>query len=204
MHIKHRLFVVLTSAVVLFVLASGTSTALRSISINEKSVHLTYAALSFTEPVFGLSVACPVTLTVVFNEHHIAKTGTEIGNVTEILYSESSCRGGTARPLPTTPWVVLYNGFTGTLPEIRTVRFIIRRSDILYRSLGGECLYEGAFEGIATLTAGEITSVEMVETRNVGLSRTLAGSCARTARFRGRATVVRLCDERTGVTMTLE
>jgi hypothetical protein len=199
-----KLIVAAIAATALLALTAGAANALRSISINEKSIHVVWEELSFAEPVFGLSIICPVTIRIVFSEDKISKRATEIGNVVEVRVAETSCTNGRARPLTEgLPWVVLYNGFTGTLPEILTIRLILRKTAFLLTTPIGTCLYEGEAEGITTIGARRITGLRAGETKAIRLLRLLTGSCASTGRFKGTGKVLRLSDLREDVEIFL-
>lgn len=125
MRTMKKLMLAALAAGVLLSLIASTATALRSLSINERSIHVHFRALVFAEE-GGLGITCRVTIRKVFNSNVIAKSASEIGNVVEVAVRE--CRdslgvGVTVTPLieARAPWVLLFGGFTGTLPEILSV-----------------------------------------------------------------------------------
>lgn len=141
----------LTAAVALSALA-GTATANRSIGIAPGGEITATGSVVF-ENGAGTSLLSLVTLTGTQSRN----VGKSIGTVVEII---SGCRSTLAVDLSTgfifrvrcdlsLPWTTSYNGFTGTLPNITSVRLIDRNVSILIEDLGsrGEsvlrCLYSG-------------------------------------------------------------
>jgi hypothetical protein len=188
---------------------AASASALRSLSINERSVHVNLREWAFTES-GGLGFRCSVTLRVVLNTNSIAKTTREVGNVAAA--PSERCRdtlGFSASMTPLVeeraPWLVLYNGFTGTLPAIRALKLILRAMKFLVRdSLAGiECLYEGDTEGFATVEGGVISTFTMEPARSLPVKTELRSGCPTPLRFSGSGSVVRLRDLTGGGALTL-
>lgn len=82
-------------------------------------------------------------------------------------------------------WRLSYNGFTGALPSITGVRFIIRNIQILVNWPGvGACLFEGEVPVIVDISAGTASRMA-VGSNSVPVSRTLSGICPTALRFVG-------------------
>jgi hypothetical protein len=199
----------LLAASLLLSIAAGSATALRSLSINERSIHVNFRELAFSEA-GGFGIRCAVTLRIVFNENAIAKTAAEVGNV--VAAPTERCRdtigfGASARALveERSPWVVLYAGILGTLPNVVGVKFILRASKFLVAdALGGiECLYEGDAEGFATVERGTVTTLTAEPRRTLPVKTELRTGCPTPGRFSGTGNVVRLRDLTGGVRITL-
>lgn len=95
-------------------------------------VKFTYAEATETQ------IGCPVTLQGSFHSRTLAKArGALIGQVSTASVAEASCRAaegsfsGKLQALRTLPWHVTYQGFTGTLPLIQTIR--IRAAGAAFR-----------------------------------------------------------------------
>jgi hypothetical protein len=115
----------LTALIAALLLASALSTAsARNLSTNTQNIRTTWSRLEF---VGTLTVRCPVTLEGSFHSRTIPKVARLlIGAVTRIDIRSASCTGGTAT-VARLPWHITYEGFTGTLPSISSVRLLLQR-----------------------------------------------------------------------------
>jgi hypothetical protein len=151
----------------------GTASA-RSLSTSNETLRATWARLSFREPVFGVTVVCPLTLEGSLHGRTIAKgTYNLIGYITKAIFgSAAQCTGGGDTILTETlPWHVRYQSFTNTLPDIRTIRALMSRMSFRLRidSIGATCLFTTretvAEHGLITFnrdtTTRELTSAEI-------------------------------------------
>jgi hypothetical protein len=167
-----RLTVALAAATALMAALAGSASA-RSLSTSSQTLRSTWARVSFREPIFGFTVVCPVTLEGSLHSRTIAKgVYNLIGYITRAAVGPSaSCAGGEATILTTSlPWHVRYQGFTGTLPEIRTVRALVSGAsfNVHSTSVGATCLFTTretvAEHGLGTFNreaGGALTSAEI-------------------------------------------
>jgi hypothetical protein len=90
--------------------------------------------LVFTEA-GGTSVSCPLSLEGSFHSRAISKTsGALVGYINEAILA--TCSGGSGTVLTETlPWHVQYNSFSGTLPNITAVTFLVLRASFRIRTL---------------------------------------------------------------------
>jgi hypothetical protein len=176
---------------------SGTAVALRQIEV---SVFVDRAvARSFSFISEGGIVTCPVTLTTEFLFTISKARGSRMA-WTRLTVGEASCTGGRARPLNTLEgWPVNYVSFTGTLPNITSIRVEVVGFAFLVSAFGGfgECLYRGNAQ-FTTEGGTPAFSLRADERVALPLSRNLNGLfCAATAAPRGtiqfeRALLMRL------------
>src|SRR5690348_5062866 len=123
----------LTALMAALLLSAAVSTAsARNLSSSTKNIRATWARLEF---VGGLGTRmCQVTLEGSYHERTIVKSwGSLIGAVTRVDVKRESCTGGEATPL-VLPWHITYEGFTGTLPTITSVRLLLARFRYSVRS----------------------------------------------------------------------
>lgn len=175
-----HLMVACTTALVLAAVA-GTASANR-LSISSTAFTLRSTSLTFGGG--GLSIICEVSLAGSFHSRTIVKTrNLLIGYINRGEVIAGSCNAGSARILQETlPWHVLYLGFTGTLPNIRTLILSLRTTSFLISFLGTACLFgeggtaETQAAGIASVNErGEITTLRSDETKVFPLVRRLSG-----------------------------
>jgi len=125
MHLLRAMLATLI-ATLLMGLVTITASANR-LSVSNRNARVVYRSLEFTEAEssFG-TVRCPVTLEGSFHSGTIRKaTNALIGHITRAsVGAASACTGGSVTVLAETlPWHILYEGFTGTLPIIQSVRY---------------------------------------------------------------------------------
>ena len=118
-------------ATVLVAIAVGNASA-RNLSTNERFFRISWASLEFNEPAFGSSLRCPITMEGSFHNVTIAKVlGSLIGNVTRAAVKNEACTGGHMTILvERLPWGISYQGFTGRLPTIETLKILLIRPAI--------------------------------------------------------------------------
>jgi hypothetical protein len=127
--IKHlKVWFALLGATAILGALVGTASA-RNLSVSNQGIRATWTAMEFISPSAGVTVRCPVTLEGSLHTRTIVKTvGSLIGYITSAAVAEGSCTGGSAMVMrETLPWHVTYQGFTGTLPSILTVRTTVVR-----------------------------------------------------------------------------
>jgi len=153
-------------------LASALSTAsARNLSISNERFRVTWSRLEFIGG--SLSARCQVTLEGSFHSRTIPKVERLlIGSITRIDVKTESCEGiaraSVARP---PPWHVTYEGFTGRLPNIETIRLLLQRFQFNIIAFGATCRYGTATDnvtGSAVLNAaGEVTNLIPLRERNI-------------------------------------
>jgi hypothetical protein len=181
------------------------------LSVSSQNLRATYASLEFFgEGGIEATVRCPLTLEGSFHSRTVAKVVSSlVGYVTRaIVGSSAACTGGHATVLTATlPWHVAYSSFSGTLPNITSVRLLLKRVAFLLEvGLGTSCLY--AEDGMTPVAGfvnreagGRITGLTEDETiRLVKVSGTFG--CPSQGGFRGTGSVM-LLGATTPVTLTL-
>jgi len=159
---------------VLLLIAWGASIAsARRITANESRFGVIWTP-SFSNAVE--TVSCErITLTGSFHSRTIVKTvGALIGYIIAASIREPTrCVGGSARTLTEgLPWHFLYQGFTGTLPNITAISFRIIGLNIGVTSAGTTCLYRSTLANPAGIIAnreagGAVSSVRSDETLQI-------------------------------------
>jgi hypothetical protein len=194
--------IALTAALLLAIAASAASA--NRLSTSERSFLIRWSPLTLASTA-GSSIRCSVTLDGSFHSSTITKTtGLLIGYINAATIAgpsgngrEAVCAGGTATLLRETfPWHAQYNGFTGTLPRITAINFVLIGESVRVDP-------EGAFEpaclmrteavtpskGIIELGAsGESTGVRPDESALIPLSGGFGCSIAE-GRFSGIGTI---------------
>lgn len=180
------------AAMLLLALGTGAASANRSISLTPTTGQSAVSrALTFSSPeVEGFEVICEVTLTMEEIVRAASKTaGSRIGNIIDARVA--GCRNGTATVLAPTraaPWNTTYVSFTGTLPNITSVRLELRGAAFLVSAAGGlsRCLFRGNPQG-DTVGGLRVTGFTATRGVNVGLSVDLRGfvACPRNGSFAG-------------------
>lgn len=187
-----KLLMAALAALLLLSLAAGTAAALRSISVSPSGANEARStALTFTESGGGFQIVCEVTLTMTLNASIAKRSGSSVGST---LARAANCRGGNVVVLTANqPWPITYVSFTGTLPNITSVRLEIRRAEFLVEAFFGiaRCLFSGSAQG--TTSGNPVTSINADETVALPLaSEALSGaSCPASGIFRGSFRVAR-------------
>lgn len=151
-------------AALLLALAAGSAHA-TSIEYSEQLFRILFARLAFAESGGGVSIRCPVTLEGSFHESTFApERGDSVAGITSAQIG--ACQEGEATILERSlPWDVTFQSFTGTLPNITTIRHeLIGAAFEVEPGLGIRCLAlttrESPAAGDATREAGgQITSL---------------------------------------------
>lgn len=190
----HRLLLAAILAMLAIVPLASSATASRSIGATGGAITATAPITIASE--IGTTITSLVTLRGSLNRA-IAKTiGSAVGSITECRFTLGlePAIGVTldVRCALTLPWSVTYNGFTGTLPNITTVRLVIRRIGLLIQDLTtrGEilrCLYEGDFRAELIIEARRVRQIT-IEPGTASLTgralEPVGGGCSAAARFR--------------------
>jgi hypothetical protein len=129
----------LTSLTAAFLLLTATTTATASnLSTSNQNIRTTWTSLEFEAP--GVTIRCQITLEGSFHTRTIAKVvGSLVGAITKAVVNQGACTNGSGATFNgveryngttspnTLPWHLTYNSFTGTLPNIQTVRVAVSR-----------------------------------------------------------------------------
>lgn len=113
-----------------------------------------------------------------------------VGWVNSFDVDEDACSGGTVIPLAETlPWHILFQSFSGTLPDITAIDFIITGVAVNFSGMV-ECLYESDISRPATGTftrdtRGKITGFSL----DPGTPIPTGGFCGDDAELAGTASV---------------
>ena len=123
-----------------------------------------------------------MTLEGSFHSRTLVKSvGSLTGLITRIVFNAPACTNGRGTLLSETlPWHLTYQGFTGTLPSIGTIRFSIIRAAFQIETEGNVCLAvttpEEPATAIANLGVGSVvTSLTADETRRIRLRNGTGG-----------------------------
>jgi len=111
------------TATLALALAVGSASANR-LSYSENRFRIIWASLTFSESGGNFPITCPVTLEGSFVARTVAKTReATVGYINRASVNSPGCTEGQATILSETlPWTVKFQSFTGTLPNITSVR----------------------------------------------------------------------------------
>jgi len=200
----------LTALTAAVALASAVSSSSAShLSVSNQRFRAVWTPLTFSEPFGFFTVRCNITMEGSFHSATIAKTiGSLIGYVTAANVAHP-CTGGEAwawngterflRTGTSLPWHMRYNGFTGTLPNIATIRLILERPKFTIE-IRGICLgtYQPTSQaGTAIFTSGT-TRIEAGRES----TRPIEGNCP-AGSFNGTSNTVTLQGTTTAITIRL-
>ena len=182
-HIQRLARWLIPGLAVAIVLAAAVGTAsARNLSISNQSFRVTWSSLELTNNVSTTTMRCPVTLEGSFHARTLAKSlGSLVGFITRAVIRNESCTNGRATILTEAlPWHLTYQGFTGTLPNIATIRVNLIRFSFQIETGSNTCLAvtttEEPFTGIMTLGAGrEVTGFTADGTRRIRLRNGTGG-----------------------------
>ena len=115
----------LTALAATLLLATAVSAGARNLSVTNQNIRATWSSLEFEGN--AVTLRCRVTLEGSLHSRTIAKVArTLIGAITRATVDTANCTNGSVRA-ERTPWHITYEGFTGTLPIITSVKFLISR-----------------------------------------------------------------------------
>lgn len=160
------------AAAMLMALAVDSASA-RNLSVNEQSIRAVWTPITFAAG--GNSARCNLTLEGSFHYRTLVKRESALaGFITRAIIT--TCTGASATVLTATlPWHLTYNGFTGTLPNITTLRLNIIGVSFNVRPEGSvACLARSTAanpaRAIATLgVGGSVTGLRADETAQIPL-----------------------------------
>ncbi len=205
---KYRTRLLIASLVAATALAAAISSASANrLSISNKNIRAAWTSLELSNTVTSEVIRCPVTLEGSFTESTIRKVlRALIGLVSKASVGGSSCTGGSATVRQETlPWRFTYDGFTGTLPNIESVKALLIRASVEIRTSLATCQAQTTEEepaiGIATLgTGGEVSGLRAEEATRIRLTGGICGLGS--GSFRGTGSVT-LLGTTTKITITL-
>jgi len=156
-------------AAMLFASALGTASA-RNLEVSTETFRVTWSRLEFQSSL--VTIRCEVTLEGSFHSRTIPKIERLlIGSITRISVKEESCTGGRARPERPPPWHLTYEGFTGRLPTIETIRILMQRFQFAIIALGTTCKYGTSTDNITGSAvinvASQISNIQPLAGRNI-------------------------------------
>jgi hypothetical protein len=157
----------LVGAMVLLGAVVATASA-RNLSVSSQTLRAAFREVILNGP-FG-TIACAVTVEGSFHQRTTAKIqATLVGYITSAILGV--CSQGTATLLrETLPWHIRYLSFTGTLPNITTLRAnVIGSSYRIRETFGTSCL------GISTAAKPAIVSFNRDVVTRVATSASLGG-----------------------------
>jgi len=168
----------LTALIAAMLLASAVSTAAaRNLEFSTLRFRVTWSNLEFQTG--SLRIRCQITLEGSFHSRTIAKVERLlIGAITRINIKEEICVEGRVRPAQAPPWHLTYEGFTGTLPSIVTVRFLLQRFQFLTEVAGVNCKFGTAVDNLtfSGLLNGAMEWTNLVPLTGRNIAHLLEGS----------------------------
>jgi len=127
------LLVGLAASILLAAAASSVSANKLSLRSRTPTFRVVWEPLEFSNTATATIVRCPVTLEGSFHSGTFEKVrGALIGHVTRAAVTVANCMNGQVSiPQETLPWPILYGAFTGDLPAIETLIFLVTRATFL-------------------------------------------------------------------------
>ena len=194
----------LTALMAAVLLASAISTAsARNISVNNQNIRAVWRSLEFVSLV---TIRCRVTLEGRLHARTIVKSrGTLIGGITRIDVDEANCTNGQGTALRETGHIT-YEGFTGTLPAIRTVILLLSRIAFQIRTEGCTGNYGNETDNISgnmAVSSNEISTITPITGRNNATRTSGSFFCPGSGAFSGASDPVTLLGSNTRIRITL-
>ena len=220
-HLKHHIAAITAATTLLALLA--TAAPARNFSTSNQNVRVVWSEIDFASPI--ATITCSLTFEGSFHYRSIVKRERAlIGHITAAIVRRP-CRNGEAWAANgreahprlgtlanTLPWHITYEGFTGTLPNITSIHFLVRGGRFTIHTIFDSlCLYGDANDNITgrgnrELVTGAITELEPVAGRTTArlVNRLGAGECPAAGTFGNRRPgVVTLLNTTTRITITL-
>lgn len=175
---RSQLLLVVLAATVVVVFTS-TASAVR-LRIDPSTFAATWASMRM-QGAHG-EIACPVTLEGTLHSATIRKVfDALVGHITRFRIAEASCTAtapvtGSASPLFVPPVRITYQGFTGTLPRISSVRLAIFGFQLLILTQGAiesaSCLYSSTGRPLVlrantNTTTGRLENLQVEEASRI-------------------------------------
>lgn len=158
------------------------------LAMSENHFRTIWGLLTFEAGVGFFNVKCPATIEGSFHSKTLSKTAEQlIGYVTRVSVNNAGCTSGHATALTAfLPWHVRYTAFTGTLPDITTMRVRLVGTGFLVESAGFSCLYEGTTEASIDRNGGSGAIQGLDPIGSIGLKKQLPGfTCPNTGELQG-------------------
>ena len=134
-NVKRAVTLVVSIAGVLAVMTAGASA--NRLSVNRREVRMVWSGMTFTT-LNGERLVCPVTLEGEFEAATFVKTlNVRIGFINAATYGCAE----RIRLLFPSSWELIYRGFVGALPEIRTLELHINNFAFSWRGPFLTCIY---------------------------------------------------------------
>jgi len=193
-----KLLLATIGATVLLGALVGSASA-RSFSTTSQTLRATFREVRFNGA-FG-NITCQVTLEGSLHARTIAKTvGSLIGYITAAVLGP--CAEGQATILrETLPWHARYLAFTGTLPNIVTIRINVTGASFRIREPLATCLATSTAEAPAIGTFNRNTTTGALETAEIG--GTIPTTCGVNGTFASNRGPVTVLNSTTRITVTL-
>jgi hypothetical protein len=195
------LLAALTAAITLGALV-GVSGANR-IATSSSTFRMSFANMKL---IGFATVTCKVTMEGSYHSRTIAKVAEAlIGYVTKVTVQE--CTGGSATAVGL-PWHMRYEGFTGTLPRIETLKEKVVNGAFEVTAIGITCKFAGTtaspMKGIVTrnTASGVAESLRVDETSPIPVSSGGFG-CGTSGRLEGRSGAITVGGGTASITVTL-
>ncbi len=193
---KYRTRLLIASLVAATALAAAISSASANrLSISNKNIRVSWTSLELSNTITSEVIRCPVTLEGSFTESTIRKVlRALIGLVSKASVTGASCTGGTATVRQETlPWRFTYEGFTGRLPNIESVKALLIRASFEIRASLATCQAQTTEEEPATDIAnlgasGEVSGLRAEEATRIRLTGGICGLGSGSFRGTGRVT----------------
>jgi hypothetical protein len=208
---KHSKLILAAAVAAAALGAIVSTTSANRIALSEQLFRATWSNIRFIG--FAL-IECHLTIEGSFH----SRTGSKIlenlvGYVTRSIVAETQCTGASARILTEAlPWHIRYGGFTGTLPQINTMRIRIIGSKFLVQIAGiapAKCLYTStAASPIPDIvsrntTTGVAGSITVEESAAIPFSSGTNIACGTSARLEGTTNSLTQPGSTTKITVTL-
>jgi hypothetical protein len=199
----------LSALLAAMLLASALSTAsARNLEISNQRFRVRWSSIEFRSSL--VTERCQITLEGSFHSRTFAKIArTLLGAITRIDVFESRCTNGIMRAEKPPPWHVTYEGFTGLLPSIATIRLLLQRFQFLIETFGTRCKYGTSTDNLTFSevlnAAGEITNAVPLRERNIANLLEGPGLCPASLTFAsaGEDGVVTLLNSTARITIRL-
>lgn len=192
-----KLLLATIGATVLLGALVGSASA-RSFSTSSQTLRAAFRTVTF-RGAFG-NIRCPVTLEGSLHSRTIAKVaGSLIGYITAAALG--ACESGSATILTATlPWHVRYASFTGTLPNIATIRINVINASFQVREPAFTCL---ARSTEASPAVGTFTREAGGALTTAAISGSVPTSCGINGSFESTVDPVTVLNSSTRITVTL-
>lgn len=199
MHRHVRLLIAALTATVVLGTAVGSASAGR-LSVTNSQFRVVWRNLELSNTATEGTIRCTVTFEGSFHSATISKIrNAQIGRVTA-AHSINICTGGSNTiNRETLPWDILYQSFTGTLPNITGIAFLLTRASFASFTGGNSCRATFTTENpggeIAIIGAGgRIEGARADESRIIPLTNGPGGAFCGLAsgRFAGTASFTQL------------